>query len=195
MATVELKVPDLGEFSDVEIIEVLVKPGDALEADDPVITLETDKAAMDVPATEAGTVSELMVGVGDMVSEGDVVLTFEPADGGEAAAPGADSPEDEHASTVVMDPGDQRKALDTATSGTGCPLLSRTRTCNDSATADCAQTCDRAPATSQAPAVMSARIPMRPSLGRSGSHNRDPPHIPFDRTSIDYPNPMIFRSY
>jgi dihydrolipoamide dehydrogenase len=84
----ELRLPDIGDFSDVPVIEVHVAPGDQLTVDDPVVTLESDKATMDVPATEAGVVSEVRVSAGDTVSEGDVLLTFEPA--GAGAAPAGD---------------------------------------------------------------------------------------------------------
>ena len=70
----EVVVPELGDFSDVEVIEVLVSPGDTVSPEDPLITLETDKAAMEVPAPVAGTVSELRVSVGDRVSAGDVIV-------------------------------------------------------------------------------------------------------------------------
>ena len=78
-----ISVPDLGDFRDVEVIEVLVAPGDRVELETPLITLETDKATMDIPATAAGTVLELQVKKGDRVSMGDAVLVLEP---GEAAA-------------------------------------------------------------------------------------------------------------
>ena len=67
MSTRELKVPDLGDFKDVPVIEVLVKPGDSLRAEQPVVVLESEKATMEVPATEAGTVKQLKVKVGDKV--------------------------------------------------------------------------------------------------------------------------------
>jgi pyruvate dehydrogenase E2 component (dihydrolipoamide acetyltransferase) len=82
---VEIKVPDIGDFKDVPIIEVHVGPGDAVMADDPLITLESDKATMDVPATEAGTVKELLVKVGDRVSEGSPILRL--ADEGGVSTP------------------------------------------------------------------------------------------------------------
>ena len=70
MSTIkEIKVPDIGDFSDVEIIEILVKPGDSLKAEDPVMTLESDKATMDVPCPEDGQVAELLVKVGDRVAK------------------------------------------------------------------------------------------------------------------------------
>jgi dihydrolipoamide dehydrogenase len=75
----EVKVPDIGDFSDVPIIEVHVAPGDAVEAEDPLITLESDKATMDVPAPAAGTVTALHVSVGDTVSEGDRIVDLQTA--------------------------------------------------------------------------------------------------------------------
>jgi pyruvate dehydrogenase E2 component (dihydrolipoamide acetyltransferase) len=78
-----ISVPDLGDFRDVEVIEVLVAPGDRVELETPLITLETDKATMDIPATAAGTVLELQLKKGDRVSMGDAVLVLDP---GEAAA-------------------------------------------------------------------------------------------------------------
>jgi len=86
MSTIEVKVPALGEFKDVPIIDVLVKPGDAVSKDDALVTLESEKATMDVPSPEAGTVRELKVKVGDRVSEGRVVLTLEAAGAEKAAA-------------------------------------------------------------------------------------------------------------
>ena len=75
MSTIkEIKVPDIGDFSDVEVIEILVKRGDSLKAEDPVMTLESDKATMDVPCPEDGQVAELLVKVGDRVSEGMSIL-------------------------------------------------------------------------------------------------------------------------
>ncbi len=74
---VELVVPDLGDFSDVEVIEVLVEPGDEVAIEESLITLETDKASMDVPSTHAGKVSALKVKVGDKVNAGDVILTLD----------------------------------------------------------------------------------------------------------------------
>ena len=89
MATVEVKVPDIGDFKDVPVIEVLVKPGDAVKPEDPLVTLESDKATMDVPSPAAGTVKAISVKVGDKVSEGSALLTLEGAAGAAAGAPGA----------------------------------------------------------------------------------------------------------
>ena len=81
----QIKVPNIGDFQDVDVIEVLVSPGDAINIDDPLITLESDKASMDVPAPMSGTVKALTVSVGDKVSEGTVILTLEIADAAQVA--------------------------------------------------------------------------------------------------------------
>jgi dihydrolipoamide dehydrogenase len=73
----EIRVPDIGDFTDVPVIEILVAVGDEVQAEDPLVTLESDKATMDVPAPAAGTISQLRVAVGDRVSEGSVLMTFE----------------------------------------------------------------------------------------------------------------------
>lgn len=83
---IELKVPDIGGHNNVDVIEVFVKPGDVIEKEASLITLETDKATMEVPAEAAGTVKEVRVAVGGKVSEGDVVVILEAA-GAAAAAP------------------------------------------------------------------------------------------------------------
>jgi pyruvate dehydrogenase E2 component (dihydrolipoamide acetyltransferase) len=88
---IEVKVPDIGDFKDVPVIEVLVQAGDAVAAEDALITLESDKATMDVPAPAAGTVKSLAVKVGDKVSEGTPILWLEPAAGAKAEAAAAKS--------------------------------------------------------------------------------------------------------
>ena len=82
--TIEVKVPDIGDFKEVDVIEVLVKPGDAIEKETSLITVESDKATMEIPAPQAGVVKELKVKVGDKVAEGSLILVLE-AD--RAAAP------------------------------------------------------------------------------------------------------------
>jgi dihydrolipoamide dehydrogenase len=81
---IEVKVPDIGDFKDVPVIEVLVKPGDTVAAEDSLVTLESDKATMDVPSPAAGVVKDLKVKLGDRLSEGNIILTLEAA--GDAAA-------------------------------------------------------------------------------------------------------------
>jgi pyruvate dehydrogenase E2 component (dihydrolipoamide acetyltransferase) len=88
----EITVPDIGELSGVEVIEVLVAPGDTLAVNDPMITLESDKASMDVPSPSAGVVKEVRVSVGDAVSKGDLVLLLEMAGAGAAAEQASPSP-------------------------------------------------------------------------------------------------------
>ncbi len=83
----EVRVPDIGAFEDVPIIEVHVKPGDRVNEEDPLITLETDKATMDIPAPQSGQVVDIGVKVGDQVSAGSLVLTLGPGDGAVAAPP------------------------------------------------------------------------------------------------------------
>ncbi|HEY4998131.1 MAG TPA: dihydrolipoyllysine-residue acetyltransferase [Usitatibacter sp.] len=91
MAAIEVKVPDIGDFKDVPVIEVLVKPGDSVKKDDSLLTLESDKATMEVPAPSSGTVKEILVKVGDKVSEGIAILTMEAAASAGAPAPAAGS--------------------------------------------------------------------------------------------------------
>jgi len=79
----EILVPDIGDFSEVDVIEVLVNAGDTISIDDPLITLESDKASMDIPATQGGTVKEVKINVGDKVGEGSLILLLE--DSGEAS--------------------------------------------------------------------------------------------------------------
>jgi pyruvate dehydrogenase E2 component (dihydrolipoamide acetyltransferase) len=92
VATVEVKVPDIGDFSDVPVIEVLVEPGQTVQAEDALVTLESDKATMDVPSPSDGVVGDLKVSVGDSVSEGTVIMLLEPSGtGGNGSAPAGDS--------------------------------------------------------------------------------------------------------
>ncbi len=90
MALVEIKVPDIGDFDEVAVIELLVKPGDAVTAEQSLITVESDKASMEIPSSAAGVVKELKVKIGDKVKQGSVVLMLEAA--GAAAAPAAAAP-------------------------------------------------------------------------------------------------------
>ncbi|MGR0114341.1 dihydrolipoyllysine-residue acetyltransferase [Ralstonia pseudosolanacearum] len=85
--TIEVKVPDIGDYKDVPVIEISVKVGDKVEAEQSLITLESDKATMDVPSPAAGTVKDIRVKVGDAVSEGMLIVVLEGAGGAAAAAP------------------------------------------------------------------------------------------------------------
>src|SRR5438067_4023100 len=77
MSIVEVKVPDIGDFNDVEVIELMVKPGDAIKVDQSLITVESDKASMEIPSSYAGVVKEIKVKVGDKINEGSLVLMLE----------------------------------------------------------------------------------------------------------------------
>jgi len=86
VSAVEVKVPDIGDFKDIPVIEVFVKPGDTVAAEDSLVTLESDKATMDVPSPSAGIVKEVKVKLGDKVSEGSPIVVLEAAAGAEAGA-------------------------------------------------------------------------------------------------------------
>jgi len=99
-ATVEVVVPDIGEFKDVEVIEVLVKPGDTVKVEQSLVTVESDKASMEIPSSHAGTVTQMRLKLGDKVSQGSVILSLDaeaeptraPAAAAPAPAPAAAAP-------------------------------------------------------------------------------------------------------
>ncbi|HGX91946.1 MAG TPA: dihydrolipoyllysine-residue acetyltransferase [Candidatus Tenderia sp.] len=88
----EIFVPNIGDFDAVEVIEILVSEGDTVAAEDSLISVESDKASMEIPAPEAGVVKEIKGSIGDEVSEGSLILLLEPSAEGDAPAPGADAP-------------------------------------------------------------------------------------------------------
>ncbi|HDR8968420.1 TPA: FAD-dependent oxidoreductase, partial [Burkholderia vietnamiensis] len=87
MSLIEVKVPDIGDFSGVDVIEVNIKPGDVIEKEQTLLTLESDKASMEVPSDIAGTVKEIKVKAGDKVSQGTVIALVEASAGAPAPAP------------------------------------------------------------------------------------------------------------
>jgi pyruvate dehydrogenase E2 component (dihydrolipoamide acetyltransferase) len=89
MSQVEVKVPDIGDFKEVEVIELLVKPGDTVQAEQSLITVESDKASMEIPSSASGVVKELKVKLGDKVAEGSLVLLLEVSEAASAPAPAA----------------------------------------------------------------------------------------------------------
>ncbi len=95
----EVLVPDIGDFKQVEVIEVLVKPGDSIANEQSLITLESDKATMEIPSPDAGVVRELKVKVGDKVSQGSVILLLEGQAQAKQQAPKAEAPKREAPST------------------------------------------------------------------------------------------------
>ena len=107
MSRVDLAVPDLGGFKDIEVIDVLVHPGDSIEVDAPLITLETEKASMDVPATTAGRIVEVLVKRGDKVSSGTLIARIEaasPAPARASSAPPLQTRTEPDGDTVLMPP-------------------------------------------------------------------------------------------
>ena len=93
MSHMDVRVPDIGDFKDVPVIEVHVAPGDRVRADDPLITLESDKAAMEIPAPQAGEIAELLVKVGDKVNPGSIIMRLVGAAPAASATPTAAAPE------------------------------------------------------------------------------------------------------
>jgi dihydrolipoamide dehydrogenase len=91
MSLVEVKVPDIGDFDEVSVIELLVKPGETIKAEQSLVTVESDKASMEIPSTHAGVVKDLKVKLGDKVKEGSVLLTLEASESA-AAAPAPAAP-------------------------------------------------------------------------------------------------------
>ena len=89
---IEIKVPDIGDYKDVPVIEVLVKAGDKIEKEQSIVVLESDKATMDVPSSHAGVVKEVKVKVGDTLSEGSVVITLEEGAVASASTVSASAP-------------------------------------------------------------------------------------------------------
>lgn len=101
---IEIHVPDIGDYSDVPVIEVLVKVGDVIEKEQSVVTLESDKATMDVPSSHAGLVKEIKVKVGDLISEGALVLVVEASETATASAPVASAPAPQAAPAIAPVP-------------------------------------------------------------------------------------------
>src|SRR3954466_13266654 len=87
MALVEVKVPDIGDFKEVAVIELLVKPGDTIKAEQSLLTVESDKASMEIPSSTAGVVKEVKVKIGDKVAEGSVIVLVEAAAGAASSPP------------------------------------------------------------------------------------------------------------
>ncbi len=145
MAAIEVKVPDIGDFKDVPVIELLVKPGDTVNKEDSLVTLESDKATMDVPSPTAGTLKELRVKVGDKVSEGTLIAILEGAEAG-AAAPAKAAPA---ASVAPAQAGAQAPAPQAAQQSTPAPPVSPLHAPAPAAEAPAAQAPGAQPATAQ----------------------------------------------
>ena len=126
-AVQDVKVPDIGDFKDVPVIEVFVKAGDAVKADDPLVTLESDKATMDVPSPMSGVVKDLKVKVGDKVSEGSVILTLQAREAAttkppQSAAPPSAPPKEERAAPPPSKEAPSSKVAPSAAEVSGAPI-------------------------------------------------------------------------
>ena len=124
-AAIEVKVPDIGDFKDVPVIEVLVKPGDTVKPEDSLVTLESDKATMDVPSPLAGMVKEVKVKVGDKVSEG----SADPACSTAARAAQAAAPRRTRRRPSVSRAAGADAARRPASPKCACPTSATSRTC------------------------------------------------------------------
>ena len=121
MSMVDIKVPDIGDFKEVAIIELLVKPGDTVKAEQSLITVESDKASMEIPAPMAGVIREMKVRQGDRVSTGSLLLLLEPA-----PLPPVHRP--------------RRSAVGTSSSAASC-CRSRARPCRKASASPCSAKC------------------------------------------------------
>jgi len=95
----DILVPDIGDFDGVEVIEIMVATGDSIDVEDPIVSLESDKAAMEIPSPFAGTVKEIKVNLGDKVSEGNLLITIEASEGSAATEETASTEEPETSAT------------------------------------------------------------------------------------------------
>ena len=197
---IEIAVPDIGDFTGVPVIELLVAPGDRVEFDDPLLTLESDKATMDIPAPAAGVVAEFRVELGDEVSEGDVLLVLESSDAGEERPAG---PSAEPAAAAAAAAGGDEPSGGTAASaaGVGAPGAGE-----DSAAAEARTAADPDPAP---PPADTSRLPIEPgAAGEDGWGDGDPrapgtlrrppptarlPSFPGRRTAAFHATPSVRR--
>ena len=115
MSTIEIRVPDIGDFKEVEVIELLVKPGDTIKPEQSLITVESDKASMEIPSSHSGVVKELNVKIGDKIAEGSLILMLEISEAAAGAAPAAPSATTAQASASAQSPAATSPAAPAAT--------------------------------------------------------------------------------
>jgi pyruvate dehydrogenase E2 component (dihydrolipoamide acetyltransferase) len=154
---VDVTVPDIGDFADVPIIEVHVSEGDVVAQDDPLITLESDKATMDVPASAAGTVASLAVSVGDRVGEGGLILRLAPAGG--AASDAAD---------------DRQQSVDTAAQAADLEQQELSPEAVEQVAASAEASASRASVAQEPATTTYASSPSAPAVAQSGAQTRQP---------------------
>ena len=125
MSIVEVKVPDIGDFKEVEVIELMIKVGDTIKVDQSLVTVESDKASMEIPSSHAGVVKEIKIKVGDKVAEGSLVLILEATDAAAAPAPeAAPAPAPAAAAPVVAAPA---PAVDAPAPAAAAPAVSSSK--------------------------------------------------------------------
>jgi len=122
MPTIDIKVPDIGDVAEVAVIEVLVKPGDTIKAEQSLVTVESDKASMEIPSSHAGVIQELRVQLGDKIAEGAVLLTLEVADARAAVAAPADAPVSGAVSAVSATASETNKVKKEADEAPAAPI-------------------------------------------------------------------------
>ena len=126
MATIDIKVPDIGDFAEVSVIEVMVQPGDTIKVEQSLVTVESDKASMEIPSSHAGVVREVRVKLGDKIAEGSVLLTLETADAAAAVAPAPAVSEPKQAQPLAVQAPEAIKTEASSFTGTAdleCDLL------------------------------------------------------------------------
>jgi len=119
MSMVEVKVPDIGDFKEVEVIELLVKPGDSIKREQSLVTVESDKASMEIPSSHAGVVKELKIGIGAKVAEGSVLLVLESEEPVAAVVAPVAAPAPSSAASIESEPAPQSAAVPPAANTTG----------------------------------------------------------------------------
>ncbi len=122
----DILVPDIGDFEGVEVIEIMVSQGDALAVEDPIVSLESDKAAMEIPSPEAGVVKEVKVNIGDKVSQGDVLISMEVSAAAADASEADDTPAADTAQTEPPAETPEAPAAEAETAPTSAPAAPRT---------------------------------------------------------------------
>ena len=176
MAVIEIKVPDIGDYSDVPVIEVLVAVGDSVVKDQGLVTLESDKATLEVPSSAAGVVKELKVKIGDNLSEGAVVLLLE-TEGEAAAAPAAPKAETRAAApaapaAVFLLAARPGAAMPARRTGTGSTTPASAYQPATAATSRSTR-CGRAPPATPAPGPARPGRPDAPDVARVGREFRN----------------------
>ena len=168
MSSIEVRVPNIGGFKDVGVIEVMVKPGDAVKVDASLVTLESDKATMEVPSSHAGTVREVKVQVGDRVSEGTVLVLLDAAEQPAAGAPVAAAPAPK-VSSPTPGPSATVTAEQRPGDGAGGPVLAATPATVPAAPPPGAVAVAAAPTSTSTAALARAAQPGAPAQGAHAS--------------------------